>query len=238
MIILPMISTVSFDAGGVLVNPNWDRVAAALRAHGVEVDPRALEAAEPRAKWRFDEPATVAVTNDSQRGWLYFNYVLEGVGITPSGATAAALADLQAYHSTTNLWEIVAEGARECLTALRRQPFKLIVVSNANGRLHALLDRLGLTSYFDVVVDSFVERVEKPDPRLFQLALARAGAEPGATLHIGDLYHVDVVGARAAGMHPLLVDTGDLYGDADCARVRSVREVPRICSAMCSPSFR
>jgi putative hydrolase of the HAD superfamily len=152
--------------------------------------------------------------------------VLQGAGITPSDATDAALNQLQVYHTENNLWESVAPGTREALAEIRSQGLTTIVVSNANGRLHALLERLGLAQYFDVVVDSFVEQVEKPDPRLFQIAMDRANALPGRTLHVGDLYHVDVAGARAAGMHPLLIDVGDLYRDADCPRVRSVAEVP------------
>lgn len=220
-----MFTTVSFDAGGVIVNPNWIRVAEALAAHGVCVDAHTLEAAEPAAKRRFDRAPTIDATTDAQRGWLYFNYVLEGAGIATSGATDAALNDLQVYHTQNNLWESVAPDAGRVLADIRARGLTIIVVSNANGRLHALLDRLGLSSCFDVVVDSSVEGVEKPDPRLFQIAMARAGAEPARTLHVGDLYHVDVVGARAAGMHPLLFDVGDLYGDADCPRVRCFEEV-------------
>lgn len=221
-----MIETVSFDAGGVLVNPNWNRVSAALKDHGVTIDARALERAEPAAKKRFDRAPTIEATDDAQRGWLYFNYVLEGVGIAPSPATDAALNALQVYHTENNLWESVASGAREALEAIRARAVATIIVSNANGRLHALLDRLDLTRYFDVIVDSAVEQVEKPDPRLFQIAMRRAGATPERTLHVGDLYHVDVAGARAAGMQPLLVDVADLYGDADCPRVRSVADLP------------
>lgn len=221
-----LIDTVSFDAGGVLVNPNWTRVTAALRARGVEVDATALEAAEPAAKKRFDRAPTIGATNDAQRGWLYFNHVLEGAGITPSAATDAALEELQIYHTQNNLWESVPSGVHEALAAVRESGLTTIIVSNANGRLHALLDRLDLSRYFDVIVDSFVERVEKPDPRLFHIAMERARAVPARTLHVGDLYHVDVAGARAAGMHPLLVDSDNLYRDADCPRVRSVAEVP------------
>ena len=86
-----------------------------------------------------------------------------------------------------------------------------MVVSNANGTLAAHFDRLGLTAAVDLVLDSQVEGVEKPDPRLFQIALARSGASPDTTVHVGDLYHVDVVGARAAGLRAVLVDAGGLY---------------------------
>jgi putative hydrolase of the HAD superfamily len=220
-----MIQCLSFDAGGVLVHPNWVRVAAVLGKHGVVAAPAVLEAAEPRAKHRFDNPPTISVTNDATRGWLYFNLVLEGARIPISAATDAALEELKVYHTQSNLWEYVTPGARDTLGALRERGYTMVVTSNANGRLHELFDRLDLGRFFDVIVDSYLENVEKPDPRLFQIAMSRAGATPDATLHIGDLYHVDVAGARAAGMHPLLIDAAGLYADADCPRVRTVNEV-------------
>ena len=60
------------------------------------------------------------------------------------------------------------------------------------------------------VIDSALVGYEKPDPRIFAAALERTGADPDRTLHIGDLYHADVVGARTAGIHALLLDP---YGD-------------------------
>jgi putative hydrolase of the HAD superfamily len=76
-----------------------------------------------------------------------------------------------------------------------------------------------LTDAVDAVFDSCDEGIEKPDPRFFQLALDRLGATAATTVHVGDLFHVDVVGARAAGIEPVLLDVADLYGDADCTRI-------------------
>jgi len=112
------------------------------------------------------------------------------------------------------------------LAALRARGLRLVVVSNANGTLHRAFDRVGLTPLLDVVFDSFVEGVEKPDPRFFRLALERAGASAASTVHVGDIYHVDVVGARAAAITPVLVDPAGLYPDADCARIRGLADLP------------
>jgi putative hydrolase of the HAD superfamily len=57
---------------------------------------------------------------------------------------------------------------------------------------------------------------EKPDPRIFTCALERTGARPDHTLHVGDLYHADVLGARAAGLHALLLDPFGDWRDLDC----------------------
>ena len=222
------IQTVFLDAGGVLVNPNWSRVSETLARHGVQAGAAALAAAEPAAKKRIDTGETIKATNDRQRGWTYFNLVLTEAGIPLSGATAAALSELHVYHEQFNLWESVPEEVIPSLAALRAAGFKLVVVSNANGALHRAFDRLGLTSAVDVIVDSFLEGVEKPDPRFFQIALERSGSHAETTMHVGDLYHVDVAGARAAGIAPVLLDVAGLYPECDCLRVRSLGELVNV----------
>jgi putative hydrolase of the HAD superfamily len=220
------IDTVFLDAGGVLVFPNWTRVAEALARHGVEAEARALAEGEPHAKHEMDvAPGVAAARSDHQRGWVYFNLVLAHAGVQQSAATDAALRDLQAYHEHYNLWEFVPDDVPPALDALRAMGLRLVVVSNANGKLRALFDRIGLTPRVDLLFDSHEEGVEKPDPRLFQIALARAGARADHTVHIGDLYHIDVVGARAAGLRAVLLDTAGLYPNADCPRIRALGEL-------------
>ena len=77
----------------------------------------------------------------------------------------------------------------------------------------------------DCLLDSHDEGVEKPDPRFFELALGRSGARRESTIHVGDIYHVDVVGARAAGLRAVLLDQAGLYPGADCPRVSSLAEL-------------
>jgi len=221
------IQTVFLDAGGVLVNPNWSRVSDALGRHGVTVSSARLADAEPRAKKRLDTGETIQATTDQQRGWTYFNLVLTEAGVTLGDDTAAALDELQTYHQTHNLWETVPDEVLPSLAALRAAGLRLVVLSNANGTLHRAFARLGLTGSFDVIFDSFREGVEKPDPRFFHIALERSGAQADTTMHVGDLYHVDVAGARAAGLTPALLDVADLYPDCDCLRVRSLTELVR-----------
>lgn len=217
-----MLETVFLDAGGVLIFPNWWRISEALARHGVHVRPEQLSAAEPHAKRQLDRSRTIQATNDAKRGWLYFNLILEHAGVDVSERTAAALAELHAYHQSSNLWEYMPDDVLPALRTLRRRGLQLVIVSNANGTVGQLAERLGLTECVERVLDSFVEQVEKPDPRFFEIALERSGARREATIHVGDLYEVDVVGARAAGITPVLLDGADLYAHADCLRVPSL----------------
>ena len=219
------LDTVFLDAGGVLVFPNWTRISEALARHDVNVSPRALARAEHPAKRRLDMGDTIGATTDASRAWLYFDLVLTEAGVPLSAATRAALSDLNDYHRQFNLWELVPPTVAPALEALRAMGLRLTVVSNANGTLRAHLERLQLARWFDCVLDSCELGVEKPDPRLFEIALERSGARPESTIHVGDLYHVDVVGARAAGLRAVLLDEAGLYTDADCRRLRSLREL-------------
>jgi HAD superfamily hydrolase (TIGR01509 family) len=219
------LETVFLDAGGVLLYPNWWRVSEALARHGVTVAPEALIRADVVARRELDDLKVIGGTTDASRGWLFFDLVLAHAGTARSEGTAAALAELHAYHTASNLWEYVPPDVIPALETLRARGLRLVVVSNANGTLLAHMDRIGMTARFDVILDSADEGVEKPDPRFFEIALARSGARKGTTIHVGDLYYVDVVGARSAGLRAILLDEADLRPDADCPRVRSLDEL-------------
>jgi putative hydrolase of the HAD superfamily len=220
-----VIETLLLDAGGVLTFPNWDRVSDILRRHGIAVSGDALRAAEPRAKFAIDTPQVVATTNDADRGSRYFHLTFDGAGVPGGAAREAALPEIWAYHQEHNLWEHVPADVKPALAALRAAGLTLAVASNANGVLQRMFDRVGLTPYFHAVCDSCVEGVEKPDPRFFQIVLERAGGRPETAMHIGDLYQIDVLGARAAGIEPLLIDPHDLYGAFDVARIRTLGDL-------------
>src|SRR4029079_4405862 len=111
---------------------------------------------------------------------------------------------------TQRLWSSVLPGAREALTRARALGLRIVVVSNSDGTAEAGMVDVGLRPLVDAVVDSQLLGVEKPDRRIFEHALSLAGVAPGAAIHAGDLYAIDVVGAAGAGVHPALLHP---YGD-------------------------
>ena len=123
------------------------------------------------------------------------------------------------------LWSAVLPGVPEALARLRAAGLRLVVVSNADGTVEEGLTRAGLRRYLDAVVDSQVVGFEKPDPRIFTHALALFGSDPARTLHVGDIYAADVAGARAAGVHAVLLDPHGDWGELDCPMARDVPEV-------------
>ena len=220
------IQTVFLDAGGVLVHPSWQRVSETFARHGIDVTAAALREAEPEVKFGIDTAHAVSQTNDADRGGAYFNGILDATGVARGAQREAALSELYAYHMEHNLWEDVDPEAPAMLDRLRSQGLKLAVVSNANGIVQRAFERVGLHGHFDVICDSQIEGVEKPDPRFFQIVLERTGSRPETTIHVGDLYHVDVVGARRAGLHQLLLDPHGLYEAFDVDRIKRLSELP------------
>jgi putative hydrolase of the HAD superfamily len=224
---VPVVDTIFLDAGGVLVWPNWTRISEAFQLNGIHVDPAALAAADPFVRRSLDVQDLIAAGTDQRRGWNYFERLVAAAGIVPAPAVDAALATVAEYQRTTNIWEHVPEFVQPALTELRRLGHTLVVVSNANGTLKQAFTRLGLAPLVDVIIDSAEEGFEKPDPRLFERALKRSGARAEKTLHVGDFYHIDVVGARAAGLTAVLVDEANLYAQADCDRIPSIANLPQ-----------
>ncbi len=146
----------------------------------------------------------------------------------PSEATEEALEEMRSYQQELNLWEHVPAFVRPTLASLKARNLRLAVVSNANGTLRSAFQRLDLAPFFDLVVDSAEEGIEKPDPRLFELALRRVGTDAAHAVHVGDMFHVDVVGARRAGLSAILVDEAGLRQDIACPRIRSIAELPAL----------
>jgi len=216
--------TVFLDAGGVIVTPNFPRLADALARRGISVSAAALAGIEPYVKQELDHGPTIQATDDRGRGYVYFDRILELAGIPSSPATEEAIEELVSFNDREGAFDVVTPGAVDALNRLRRAACRLVVVSNSNGRVRRILRRTGIEPHVDIVLDSYEEGIEKPDPRIFEIALERSQADRSATIHCGDIYHIDIVGARAAGLPAVLLDAAGLYGEADCPRVQSLPE--------------
>ena len=229
------IDTVFLDAGNTLVSVDFGWVREELRALGVDAEIDALRRAEAAAR-----PAVSKAVSETQRteGRVQFEFYLRSVlerldAASKLGEDALrGLGDtlppvLGAPGLTQRLWSWVMPGVEPALEALRAQGLQLVVVSNSDGSVEQGLTDLGLLPYLDAVIDSHVVGFEKPDPRIFEHALDVAGADPAQTLHVGDIYAADIEGARAAGIHALLLDPYGDWADVDCERQADVAEVSR-----------
>ncbi|MBW3628798.1 MAG: HAD-IA family hydrolase [Gemmatimonadetes bacterium] len=215
-----------FDAGNTLVWLDHELIADLLREHGMEASPEALLAAEYEAKRKLDEMIRNGDGGtDASRWRFYFQEILRVIG-TIEESMSEIIDRLEGRHAERNLWCRVRERTVEALDELRSRGYRLGVISNSDGRIESLLDSVGLLSQFEFVIDSQLVGVEKPDPKIFQMACQRLGLRPDEVMYVGDIYEIDVVGARNAGLRALLIDPLNRWNELDCDRVAAVSELP------------
>jgi HAD superfamily hydrolase (TIGR01549 family) len=227
-----MIRAVFFDAGNTLIRMDYAAIAGELARHGVTVTPEALQQAEWRARVRLDTdvfaPPGAFSTESRDTTERYTRYLLEGAGLHDDALYQAMMTWRRGYNPPVGLWTVSEPEAAAALALVRERGKIAGVISNSNGTIRRILGGLGLLPYLDFVLDSQEEGLEKPDPRLFQRALDRAGVSADEAAYIGDLYSVDVVGARRAGLRAVLMDPGACWGTRDCPQAPTVLDAVRL----------
>jgi HAD superfamily hydrolase (TIGR01509 family) len=215
------VTAVLLDVGNTLLWIDHARIAEILGAAGVACDETSVREAEMRARPRLDSFLAGAVRRESADTVArYAGLIVEGVGAPASGPARDAL--VAAWYS---LWVRPPADARTSLDALAARGFALGVVSNSNGSVRSLLDAADLAGPLGCVVDSGVVGVEKPDPRIFAIAAERLAVPPSACVYVGDFHSLDVLGARGAGMHGVLLDPLGVWDGVAAPRVASLTEL-------------
>ncbi|MDO8963127.1 MAG: HAD-IA family hydrolase [Coriobacteriia bacterium] len=122
------------------------------------------------------------------------------------------------------------DDVRPAFERLRAAGVKVGIISNWDTRLERIFAGLGLLDLVDVIVSSAAVGLHKPDPRIFLLACARVGVEPGSCAHVGDHYYADVLGARVVGMWPVLIDRHGVGCPISVACIESLEDLEVVIS--------
>jgi putative hydrolase of the HAD superfamily len=191
------VETVLLDAGGVLMVPDPAVLRRLLEPYGVSLD-------DDRA--RYAHYAAMAELDRLDRlDWPEVDRHLARTLGVPEDRVDEVVEDLEAAY-LSEPW-VPIEGAAHALLRLQAAGYRLGIVSNATGTIEAQLATERICSVdgtevarVEVVVDSHIVGVEKPDPAIFALALSAIGSEPGRCLYLGDTVFFDVRGAGAAGI--------------------------------------
>jgi HAD superfamily hydrolase (TIGR01509 family) len=210
--------SIFFDVGNTLLFPNRARMLAPLP---VERHPTlaAWQALERRTKREFDQ-GMIAGKVDHSFWWTFHTYLLQESNALDDALRGALIANTQKSAN----WDQILPGTREALERLRRN-YALAVISNADGKIDAVLERCGIADCFASITDSGNVGEEKPHPAIFAAALRDMKAEPAESLYVGDVYSVDYVGARNAGMQTVLFDVAGAYREREFPRVESLAEL-------------
>jgi HAD superfamily hydrolase (TIGR01509 family) len=209
---------VFFDVGNTLLFPNRDEILAPIPE---ERRPSLVrwQALERQTKREFDRGMTAGKV-DHGFWWTFHTYFLEEAGGVDDGLRKTLIENTQRSAN----WDQILPGTRETLERIQRQ-YELAVISNADGKIDAVLNRCGIAGCFRSITDSGLVGYEKPHPAIFEAALRALNAAPAESLYVGDLYSVDYAGARSAGMDAVLLDVAGAYRGRELARVESLAEL-------------
>ena len=219
-----------FDAGGTLLrpHPSQEEVTARVLAQaGLEVDAarlvRPIAVANSNLFGAHGRNADRWVSEAAIREvWQeYYRVVLGTLGVPWDPALGVRIYEAFGVAESWALFEDVLP----TLETLRAHGLRLGIVSDWGTALVPILHAIGLSAHFGVAVVSAYAGVAKPDRDVFAYALARIGAAPEESVYVGDVYVADVLGARGAGIEPILIDRAGRYGFVDCVVVRSLGEI-------------
>jgi putative hydrolase of the HAD superfamily len=218
---MPKVRFIFFDVGNTLLFPN--------RAKMLEPIPREKhptiekwQALERRTKQEFDQ-GLMSGKVDHGFWWTFHTYLLEELKAENDRVRDLLVANTQKSAN----WDQILPGTRDALDRIKRQ-YAIAVISNADGKIDAVLSRCGICDCFASITDSGNVGHEKPHRAIFDAALGQMKADPSESLYVGDVYSVDYVGARNAGMQAVLFDVAGAYRDRKLPRVESLTELENL----------
>jgi putative hydrolase of the HAD superfamily len=223
---MPRFDAIWLDAGGVLVLPDPDVLGPLLAYFGGSADVGVHRRAHYAAM------AEKSAQGAQERDWHeYDRAYVATVGVAPADVEEAATT--LGRTRTALLWRWPIPESVEALTALAAAGMPLGVVSNASGQIESMLRRSAVCQVgpgpgvpVRCVVDSEVVGVAKPDPAIFDHAAPHfPGLDRARIAYVGDSVTMDVGGATAAGLHPILVDPYDDHADAPFERIRALTDL-------------
>ena len=167
--------------------------------------------------------------------WTNYSYrYLRALIVPEERATDLAFEAYQLMKNGYQPENYVATDVPETLKTLREFGFNVGLVSNRSKPCQEECEQLGLLQYFDFAYVAAEVEAWKPDPRIFDRALKETGSKPESVIYVGDNYYADIIGAKNAGLQPVLLDTDNVFPDADCPVIKNIRSM-RIRSRCIAP---
>ena len=225
---LRKLKAVIFDVGGTLIHPDWRRLGALVQAETTMLfSSTQLHQAFYAMLHVVDAELKAGVNSKRARGahWVFLD-TFKSLGIDEM--KCSRIRDrLVVAHQERHLWCEPDFEAAEVLLALKAASLRTAVISNTeDGRVNESLALADLASHLEFVIDSHIVGCSKPDKKIFQIALDALGLQPHEAAYVGDSYGYDVIGARRAGLYPILLDrTGAYESDPELTSIRSLTEL-------------
>ena len=227
-----MIKAISFDFYNTLVQfwPPLDEIQqAACNELGLKVSKSSLKHGYSVADGYFNQEncrRSLASRSARERSEFFARYeqmILENAGLPVTLDLAGQVWEM-AMFIPKDL--VPFDDTIPALAVLRGQGYRLGVLTNLQRDIGELCRRLGLAPYLDFCINADEAGAEKPHAPMFLVALERASVDAGEAVHVGDQFESDVLGARAVGMHGVLIDRGGRQAKVqDCPRIAGLNEL-------------
>jgi len=211
---------VFFDVGNTLLFPNRARILAPLYERKIAPTDEQLRQLEVEIKHKFDDIVEHGGRADESFWSMFYRRLFEVLGLQDEPLRQHFVASTR---NSAN-WDQPRPGTREALAKIRNQ-YKTAVISNSDGKIADVVARAGIADGFLSITDSGIVGKEKPNPKIFEIALKSVGAQPEESLYVGDVYSVDYCGATKAGMKAVLFDVPGAYREKALPRVESLEEL-------------
>jgi len=206
-----------FDVGNTLLFPNRARMLAPIPSNRHPTLEQ-WQALERRTKAEFDQEMQSGRV-DHSFWWIFHTYLVAELNESADGLVQELVRNTQ---NSAN-WDQILPGTREALDRIRHK-YRTAVISNADGKIENILSRSGIADCCESITDSGIVGYEKPRREIFEAALNAMNASPDESLYVGDVYSVDYLGARNAGMQAILFDVAGAYRGKPEPRVESLQE--------------
>jgi len=175
----------------------------------------------------------LAHSGETENFWIeYSRRRLVALGLSPSRAKELAPQVSAHMGEMYKPESIVPEDVRRVLPKLKQAGYLMAVISNRDKPFHDVLASHSLNEFFHFSLAAGEVDIYKPDPGVFKHALDRANLTAQETIYVGDNYFADIVGARRAGLQPVLYDPSGVFPEADCITIWSFDELQSVIRGM------
>lgn len=228
------IKAIFFDLDGTLrhsVPSGADVFTDYVRTLGLQVDEEARLSAMrwEHQYWAYSvdlRDDLLAHSGETEKFWIeYSRRRLAALGASPEWAVEFAPDVSKHMGEFYRPESIVPEDVRRTLPQLKQAGYILGVISNRDKPFQDLLHELGIGEFFEFSLAAGEVNSYKPEPGVFEHALQRMNLSAQDVIYVGDNYYADVVGARRAGLRPVLYDPLGIFPDPDCTTIKSFDEL-------------
>ena len=227
-----MIEVVFLDAGETILHPHPsfpELFASVTERYGRPLEVEAIREVQERLAPHLvdlaDETGVEDPSLSAEGSWVFWSYLYRRLLAELGVEDENLVKELYGAFSSSASYALF-DDALPAMRMLQEAGYRLGLISNFEEWLEEMLVELEVGHLFDVSIISGLEGIEKPDPRIYELALERAGVAADNAVHVGDSPAMDMEPAASVGIRGVLLDRKDRYPDRSEARIASLKELP------------